>query len=238
MKFLKSFNFTNISLALAMILFASCSKDNVEDEVNTPELSVTNTKAEYVYKYQGKFYSAEDFETNHKDLLMSSFQVFDETEFGQIINVFEDEAKANKFTESPIDYSENTDTTSEKRATCPDKWGFKVRMWEHENYKGKWIQFRRVGIPGNLKRKHWNMPNGWKNRVSSIVADELDYPSNFTSRGCQVAFMWLTCYDGDNFRGRSVAASLFVVTHSRSRHFKNLRKGNWNDKINSFSMSY
>ncbi len=215
--------------AIGLLLFTSCSKDSVEEDQIAPELAVSESESDYQYAYQGKFYSASDFEKNNKDLVESSFQIFDETEIGNIIHVFDKESEADQFVES-------TDEPVTQSKGCRSRWEFKVRMWEHERYGGRWIQFRRMNIPGDNKRKNWNMPRGWQNRVSSILVDELSYPANPNTANCAAGLINFVCYEQFNFRGRETTAVLNPAFHFFRRSFPDLRRGNWNDKINSFVM--
>ena len=145
---------------------------------------------------------------------------------------------------------------------------FKIRFYEHVGYKGAWIQYRRRGVlertwSGGYRSNSFgiNLPSHWRNRVSSIVIDEIVYPTRKVtvnsgipgwgysdSRQGRLKFYYCkTCSDAKRDSQRR-----YIYGSSEGRHvaYPDLHKWrgglgfiggifgvHWNDKINVVRIS-
>ncbi len=212
-----------LSLAIGLLLFTSCNDNN---EIIDQEPLTNNEYSNYNYIYKNQTYTQNEIEDSFPNLLSSSYVLFENKEKGYIYDTEEEANNHNenflKNTQSREDYNNET-------------WGFKVRFYEHENFKGRWWQYRKQRISVHTFEVKGNIPSWLNDKASSIVLDEIDHSKHRSG----VNAVGLTCYQDYNQKGRKVYSSAYhwFLGHQNKKTWKDLRKGNWNDKISSWSVS-
>ncbi len=111
--------------------------------------------------------------------------------------------------ESDKEYEKYSAIINNVSARNPSDWGFKFRMWEHENYRGRFFEYKRTNLSGFSQRSVWtNVPSWINDKGSSIVVDEINF--SFISGGAYGA-LGIKCYQDYNRGGRSVTATKFPI---------------------------
>lgn len=208
---------------LLAISFYSCEKDTIEIQDETSDINYQSDLESFEYTFKGKKYTYKKLQNEFPDLLSEAFVLFEDNH-GYI---FDDESEALTF-----------DGSFSKAASCKNDnnnftWGFKVRFYEHENYRGRWWQYRKFRIPVQTFKVGGNVPSWLNDRTSSIVIDELDYSKHKSGQN----YIGLTCYEDYGMRGKRTYAQVGNIFARCYRTFDNLRKGDWNDKISSWSVN-
>ncbi|WP_299184168.1 hypothetical protein [uncultured Aquimarina sp.] len=222
----------NILYALVSLLILSCSVD--KDDLSTS--SVLEPEEIYNYDswphiYNKKEYSLEKLLNIKSDIMEISYLIYDIDK--KVIYIFDEEKDVNAFNSS------NSGTTPMSKLACTsdrnsNTWGFKLRMWEHDNFRGRFVEFRRTRNIRTSTRFRANIPSNMNDKISSIVIDELD---TVADRNGGVRPFNLICYEDYNSRGRKLNDVLSFSSRFRcGKEYENLRRGNWSDVISSIEV--
>lgn len=216
---MKIINLTNfLGLLSLMLMLNSCDKDDLTDT------AIGETKS-LLYHYRGITLTEKQINEQYPTVLDSSYLIINNDE---IIHVFDSEREA-------LDYDgilEHKASSRCKNDFNPYTWGFKIRFYENENFKGRWFQVRKHRIPKSTLRYSANVPKSFNDKISSIVIDEIDKATGNTGGPL---WTFVNCSEDYNLGGRSTNA--VVNPFGCKRAWKNLRKGSWNDKISSWYVS-
>ncbi|OEK09851.1 hypothetical protein A8C32_10085 [Flavivirga aquatica] len=220
-------------LTIGMLTFTGCSVNDNDfaEEVNTVAAN-ENEYSKYNYIYKEQVYSLDEIKKDYPNLLDKAYILF---EGENIANVFDDEKEALKYDKLFLEALESNSQLTSKNDNNNSTWGFKVRFYEHNDFKGRWWQYRKHKISVTRFEVKGNIPSWLNDRTSSIVLDELDYSKHNSGDN----FIGLTCYQDYNQRGRSVyqRATHWFLGKLSKKEWKNLDKGDWNDKISSWSVN-
>ncbi|WP_027395922.1 hypothetical protein [Aquimarina latercula] len=204
-----------LGLLFLLFMFNSCDKDNLTDT------AIGYEKSE-LYHYKGITLTEKQMNERHPNVLENSYLIINNDE---IIHVFDSENEA-------LEYDgilEDKASSNCKNDFNPYTWGFKIRFYENENFRGRWFQVRKHGISKSKGKYSANVPRSFNDKISSIVIDEIDKATGNTGGPL---WTFVNCSEDYNLGGRSTNA--VVNPFGCRRTWKNLRKGNWNDKISSW----
>lgn len=212
----------NLLKIYVLILFLLSCLSCDRDEFTEPAIAETKT---VYYNYKENLLTEKEIYEQYPEVIKNSYLIINNDE---IIDVFDSEDEALKHDM----ILEEKISSNCKNDFNPYTWGFKIRFYEHENFKGRWFQVRRHGISKSRIRYSANVPKSFNDKISSIVIDEIDKATGNTGGPL---WTFVNCSEDYNLGGRSTNA--IVNPFACKRIWKNLRKGNWNDKISSWYVS-
>lgn len=217
-------------VCVVLAFLTSCSNNEKGINENETLLEVRDEGLianKYVYK--SNVYSLQELKTTHPvvfDMASMSYDFYEDTMY-----VFDNSKDYDVYTQS-----NNLESQIASRGGA-DCWGFKFRIWEHENYRGRYFEFKRSNIPRSKDRAWTNMPSWMNDKGSLIVLDEIDFSF---SGGNAASSNSIVCYEDYNRTGRRIASAkvpLFPWDYfTRNNKFSHLRKNNWNDTISSIEI--
>lgn len=263
----------NLIFVLTLLWVVSCKQqEDVKPSKEVTSEVLTNSQLTYVYK--GKAYNEQvwlrDFTQVHSKAYMiiekNTCYAFDKEQ--EALN-FDSQKGINQRGSKVIPWIVGglidgfTPSPSISASQMSRHYQFKLRFYEHTNFRGAWVQYKVSGELKNsilgLKAKTWKnrfAPN-FRKRVSSAVIDEIMYPRRVTktslgpfeyAKSSQPhGQLSLKFYTSKNWKGVKWTETVAPYFHGRRRYFPNMSKwknllgkifgASFNDKIQSFSVT-
>ncbi len=164
--------------------------------------------------YKNKFYSIEEM-YNNVELISKYFDASTSTYVkGKNIYLFNSVKELNNFTNSNV------------IEVNLSNWEFRIRFWEHTNFRGAVLDYGKKSFAFRIKGFGSILPSNWWNRASSIKADQLDkYELSI--------FRWI---DQNGNTKRVNIGNL--IGHNKPKAWSDLRGDDrWNDRLFAFTIN-
>ncbi|WP_299711710.1 hypothetical protein [uncultured Tenacibaculum sp.] len=211
-----------LALSTSLFFLTSCG-DNENDLIEANESTSENQElitTNDLYNYEGKLYTEQELKSTHPMVLdVASYFIYEATE--NTFYVYTNEKE----------YKSHSSSVQQRNDFDPTTWGFKLRMWEHENYGGRFVEWRYNKIKRSRRWVGANVPGWFNDRASSIVIDDVDR-ARFPNKNQEI-LVHFRCFEHYGYGGRQDTATLWFRS---KRTFDNLRGGDWNDRISSWQV--
>ena len=234
-------------IAMTTGLF-SCSEEEADNAIESSDVSTSELK----YSYKDSEYERDTFEKDFGDILLNSDQVYNLDT--NVISIFSSVEEADTYVDTFLNVnltSENTKLETLKSANksispiCGDPlYTFGVRLYDNIDFSGRSIKFFRKNLDVNEtdgKGTFIELPEFWKNRVSSLRARGFKFASFVIDEECREATPSITIFENDDPSdpSRRFGAPILDFTDGKPvLKLSNLEEQEFNDIMDSFNVYY